>query len=156
MKRNAGHRDAGRAGAFRPRSTRAHAHRTIVMALGAGAVKVGIARSLACPGGNVTGVTTMRDELTSKQIELLKTIAPGISRLGVLTPGKALVHDETWRDATRAAQALKLKQGRRNFSVVSFPFVRLEKLPYLSRKEKPAEARLHAGFEAITSAISTP
>ena len=65
----------------------------IVMAFGAGAVKVGIAQSLARPGGNVTGVTNIRDELTSKQIELLKTIAPGISRLGVLTTGKALVHD---------------------------------------------------------------
>ena len=41
----------------------------------------------------MTGVTNIRDELTSEQIELLKTIAPGISRLGVLTTGKALVHD---------------------------------------------------------------
>ena len=51
----------------------------------------------------------MGEELTSKQIELLKTIVPGVSRLGVLTTGKTLIHDEMWRDTTQAAQALKLK-----------------------------------------------
>ena len=81
----------------------------IVMASGAGAVQVGVARSLARPGGNVTGVTNQGGDLTQKQIELLKAIAPGISRLGVLTTGKSLVHDEMWRETTQAAQALKLK-----------------------------------------------
>lgn len=81
----------------------------IVMASGAGAVQAGIAQSLARPGGNVTGLTNQGDELTQKQIELLKTIVPGISRLGALTTGVSPVHDEMWRGALQAAQALKLK-----------------------------------------------
>ena len=81
----------------------------IVLAGGAGAVKVNLAQSLARPGGNVTGVTTMGDEITSKRVELLKTMVPGLSRLGVLTTGKSLVHDEQMRGVMKAAQALKLK-----------------------------------------------
>ena len=81
----------------------------IVLAGGAGAVKVNLAQSLARPGGNVTGVTSMGDELASKRIELLKTIVPGLSRLGVLTTGKSPVHDENMRGAMKAARVLKLK-----------------------------------------------
>ena len=81
----------------------------IVLAGGTGAVKVNLAQSLARPGGNVTGVTSMGDELASKRVELLKTMVPGLSRLGVLTTGKSLVHDEQMRGVMKAAQVLKLK-----------------------------------------------
>lgn len=81
----------------------------IVLAGGTGAVKVNLAQSLARPGGNVTGLTNMGDQLVSKQIELLKEIIPGITRLGLLTTGGALSHDEQMLGATKAAQALKLK-----------------------------------------------
>ena len=81
----------------------------IVMANGAGAVQIGIAASLARPGGNVTGVTNQTDELIPKQMELLHAISPGLSRLGVLTTGKSVVHDEMWRETMRAAQVLKLQ-----------------------------------------------
>ena len=49
------------------------------------------------------------DQLVSKQIELLKAIIPGITRLGVLTTGGALSHDDQMLGATKAAQVLKLK-----------------------------------------------
>jgi putative ABC transport system substrate-binding protein len=81
----------------------------IVLAGGTGVVKVNLAQSLARPGGNVTGVTNMGDELISKQIELLHAIVPGIRRLGVLTTGGALSHDEQMLGAKKAAQVLKLK-----------------------------------------------
>jgi putative ABC transport system substrate-binding protein len=42
--------------------------------------------SLARPGGNVTGMTEIAGELTSKLIELLKTAAPEVSQVVVLTP----------------------------------------------------------------------
>ena len=53
----------------------AHKHtRTvpIVIASGSGAVQIGIAQSLARPGGNVTGVSHQGEDLTQKQVELLK------------------------------------------------------------------------------------
>lgn len=90
----------------------AHKHtRTvpIVMASGAGAVQIGIAQSLAHPGGNVTGLTHQGEDLTQKQVELLKTIAPDISSVGFLTTGKSFIYEEQRRHAMRAAEVLKLR-----------------------------------------------
>ena len=56
-------------------ATAAHKHTRsvpIVMALGSGAVQIGIAQSLARPGGNVTGVSHQDEDLNRKQVELLK------------------------------------------------------------------------------------
>jgi putative ABC transport system substrate-binding protein len=60
----------------------------IVIASGGGVLKIGLAKSFAHPGGNVTGLENQGEELVQKHIELLKTIVPGISRLGVLNTGK--------------------------------------------------------------------
>ncbi len=78
------------------------------MANGAGALQVGIVQSLAHPGGNVTGVTNQGDDLTQKQMELLKMIAPGISGIAFLTTGKSFVYEDQKRQAMQAAKALKL------------------------------------------------
>jgi len=40
--------------------------------------------SLARPGGNVTGLTTLSEDLSGKRLELLKEALPGISRVAVL------------------------------------------------------------------------
>jgi ABC-type uncharacterized transport system substrate-binding protein len=47
-------------------------------------VGAGIVDSLARPGGNVTGVTRLTRELSGKRLELLKEMAPRVSRVGVL------------------------------------------------------------------------
>jgi putative ABC transport system substrate-binding protein len=47
-------------------------------------VKSGLVTSLAHPGGNVTGLSFMPDELGAKGIELIREVIPGISRLGAL------------------------------------------------------------------------
>jgi len=47
-------------------------------------VESGIASSLAHPGGNVTGSAAFEHSFASKWIELLKQIAPAVSRVGVL------------------------------------------------------------------------
>lgn len=49
------------------------------------AVEQGLVASYARPGGNVTGFTQMNDELDSKRLELLHTIAPSVSRAALLT-----------------------------------------------------------------------
>ena len=90
----------------------AHKHtRTvpIVIANGSGPLQAGLAKSYARPGGNVTGVVNLGEELTSKQLQLLKTIAPSTSHVGILTTGTAIIYEETLRDAMRAASALDLK-----------------------------------------------
>ena len=81
----------------------------IVQGNGAGAVKIGLAKSFARPGGNVTGLETQSEDLTAKHMELLKTVAPKISRLAMLNTGKYLFHEEAWQAAKLAAPALKLE-----------------------------------------------
>ena len=80
----------------------------IVMVATQDPVATGIVDSLARPGGNITGLTRLTRELSGKRLELLKEVAPGLSRVGVLseeTPtatGNALEYYET------AARALKI------------------------------------------------
>lgn len=56
----------------------------IVMAISGDPVGAGLATSLARPGGNVTGLTTISAELTKKRLELLREIVPLASRVAIL------------------------------------------------------------------------
>ena len=56
----------------------------IVMVHAGDPVGSGLVASLARPGGNVTGTTSMAPELALKQVELLRQVVPGLARLGVL------------------------------------------------------------------------
>jgi putative ABC transport system substrate-binding protein len=55
----------------------------IVMAQDSDPVANGFVASLARPGGNITGLATLRPELSGKQLELLKEIFPKLSRVAV-------------------------------------------------------------------------
>ena len=56
----------------------------IVMADGADPVAAGLAKSLARPGGNVTGSVSFVREEVGKRLQLIKEIVPGIKRAGYL------------------------------------------------------------------------
>jgi putative ABC transport system substrate-binding protein len=56
----------------------------IVMTAAADPVETGLVASLAKPGGNITGMTSISSGLAGKRLELLKEIVPGLSRVGVL------------------------------------------------------------------------
>jgi putative ABC transport system substrate-binding protein len=56
----------------------------IVMMISLDAVESGLVASLAHPGGNVTGMTTMNADLNQKRLELLKEAVPESSRIAVL------------------------------------------------------------------------
>jgi putative ABC transport system substrate-binding protein len=56
----------------------------IVMATGGDQVSRGLASSLARPGGNVTGVTSLTADLMGKRVDLLREVAPKTSRLAAL------------------------------------------------------------------------
>src|SRR5829696_142305 len=53
----------------------------IVYAMSADPVQLGLAATLTRPGGNATGVTFLSDQLAAKRLELLKEVAPRISRV---------------------------------------------------------------------------
>ena len=55
----------------------------IVMAFDDDPVGNGFVASLARPGGNITGLSTLAPEINGKQLELLKEIIPRLSRVAV-------------------------------------------------------------------------
>ena len=93
-----------------PGATRASKDATttipIVMAQDTDPVATGFVASLARPGGNITGLATYAPEISGKQLELLKEIAPKISAVAILgtanIPGQAQMRKE----AEIAASAL--------------------------------------------------
>jgi putative tryptophan/tyrosine transport system substrate-binding protein len=56
----------------------------IVMHYATDPVAAGIVQSLARPGGNVTGLATLTDQLNTKRLELLKETVPGIAHVGFI------------------------------------------------------------------------
>jgi putative ABC transport system substrate-binding protein len=74
---------------------RASAKIPIVMLRVADPVKTGLVSSLSRPGGNVTGLSLMVDELSGKRLALLKEAIPRVSRVAVLwfkpNPGSEIV-----------------------------------------------------------------
>jgi putative ABC transport system substrate-binding protein len=56
----------------------------VIMGTGSDPVAAGLVESLARPGGNVTGITTLTRELGGKRLELLKEAVPKVARVTVL------------------------------------------------------------------------
>jgi putative ABC transport system substrate-binding protein len=68
-------------------------------------VQVGLVKSIARPGGNVTGVIDLQDELGPKRVELFKEIWPGLKRVAfVYDPNGADVSESTLQQLRTAAR----------------------------------------------------
>jgi len=83
----------------------------IVMAGGGDPVGAGLVTSLARPGGNVTGNSSLTPELNTKRLEILKDAVPQLGRVGLLwTSGGANIGlDLQLKELRAAAPVLKLK-----------------------------------------------
>jgi len=82
----------------------------IVMAASADPVGEGLVASLAQPGGNVTGFSSLSPELNTKKLEILKDAVPKLVRVGLLRPpGESISIGLQLKDLRLAALALKLK-----------------------------------------------
>jgi putative tryptophan/tyrosine transport system substrate-binding protein len=68
---------------------------------------LGYAKTLARPGGNVTGVFLDLPELSAKQLQLFREIVPGVSRVALV--GDSIGNAAQYRATERAAQTLKIQ-----------------------------------------------
>jgi putative tryptophan/tyrosine transport system substrate-binding protein len=65
--------------------------------------------SLARPGGNVTGLSTLSLELSGKRLELLKEAVPSLARVAVLGNLTAATNAQALKELDRTAAALAVK-----------------------------------------------
>jgi putative ABC transport system substrate-binding protein len=80
----------------------------IVMLAAFDPVATGVVDSLARPGGNITGVSSLGRELNGKRLELLKEVVPTVSRVGLLLDPNTLVSRNSFKAYESAAYALKI------------------------------------------------
>jgi len=71
-------------------------------------IKTGLVESFARPGGNITGIARLTRELGGKRLELLKEVAPKVSRVGVLFNAEEAGATIALKEYEHAASALKL------------------------------------------------
>jgi len=74
-------------------------------------VSAGIVKSLAQPGGNITGTSNLSPELNTKRLEVLKDVVPNLRLLGVLIMGERgrVGGERQIEELEPAAQFLKVK-----------------------------------------------
>ena len=81
----------------------------IVMAVVVDPVATGLVASLARPGGNITGLSAMTPELVGKQLEMLREVAPKVSRVAVLCNPANAGNPPQLRAAELAARGLGMR-----------------------------------------------
>ena len=72
-------------------------------------IAAGLINSLARPGENITGFTTISIVLVGKRLELLKETVPKLSRVAVLWDPKSPGSDQSWKESQLAARELGLQ-----------------------------------------------
>jgi ABC-type uncharacterized transport system substrate-binding protein len=77
----------------------------IVFSLGLDPVQLGLVASLSRPGGNITGVNSMSNELVAKRLGLLHELLPTAIRFGVLVNPQNPTTDESLKKDVEAAAA---------------------------------------------------
>ena len=96
-----------------PPSTRAAKEVTntipIVMTQDTDPVASGFVASLAGPGGNITGLSTLAPELGGKRLEILKEVVPKASRVAVIGGSTVPGYAQVLKEIELAAGALKVK-----------------------------------------------
>ncbi len=81
----------------------------IVTVLVGDPVGSGLVASLARPGGNVTGMSSAAKDISGKQLELLKELVPGLSRVAVIWTSTISSHVATLKELEVAAKSLRVQ-----------------------------------------------
>jgi putative ABC transport system substrate-binding protein len=80
----------------------------IIMAYDFSPVESGIVASLARPGGNITGLTSLAAELSAKRLELLKEAVPKLTRVAVFVNPSEASYAKALKECETVAKSLGL------------------------------------------------
>jgi putative ABC transport system substrate-binding protein len=100
----------------------------VVFTIGGDPVRFGLVKSINRPGGHVTGVLFNQNELGAKRVELLREIAPNVSRVALLMNPTNLNFNVEQMDAEAGAKKLGLETvtlNARNASEIDAAFEQL-------------------------------
>ena len=80
-----------------------------IVAIGGDPVGSGLAKSLARPGGNITGLSNMNVDLGAKSLEMLRSMAPKVTRVAVLVNPANTTNTSGLKNIQAAAQRFGVK-----------------------------------------------
>src|SRR5258708_13835639 len=80
----------------------------IVLAYSTDPVGNGFVASLSRPGGNITGLSSSSDDTAPKQLELVATVVPNVSRIGLLGNPASPTYTDVRQGAETSAQKVGL------------------------------------------------
>jgi putative ABC transport system substrate-binding protein len=78
----------------------------IVFGYGADPVKQGLVASLNRPGGNITGIISLANELYGKQLGIFHELLPQAAHFGILANPKSAIHESIVKDTQAAASTI--------------------------------------------------
>jgi len=81
----------------------------VVMAASSDPVLSGVVASLARPGGNITGLSSIVHEVSGKRLELIREVVPGVSRIAVLFIMSNAAEALQWKETEIAASSLRVQ-----------------------------------------------
>jgi putative ABC transport system substrate-binding protein len=137
----------------------------VVFQVGTDPVAAGLVASLARPGGNVTGVTTLNTELGPKRLQLLRELIPTAKIIALLVnPTSPFITENISKDLQSAARTLGLQlhilnaSTERDFDTVFATFAQLRAdalviapdAMFISRSEQLGALTLQHAVPAIT------
>jgi putative tryptophan/tyrosine transport system substrate-binding protein len=136
----------------------------IVTTTGPDPVRLGLAKSFARPGGNVTGLTSITTDLSGKRLELIKSLLPKASRVGVVFDQQSRASQLGATETEAAATPLEitiLKRGTRDVADVEAAFkemrdaradvlILVASAAFFSHRSRLAESAVKHGLPTIT------
>ncbi len=101
----------------------------IVMTTGVDPVEMGLVAGLARPGGNVTGVSSMQNEVAAKRVELFRQLLPRASRIAIVFDADNHASELLVRHTEAGAKSLRVrlqKVGVRSLKEADAAFATME------------------------------
>jgi putative ABC transport system substrate-binding protein len=119
----------------------------IIMVIGGDVIGSGFVASLARPGGNITGLSTLRPELMGKRLELFKEILPKLSRVAVFANSSSRDYASVLKELDTAAGAIGVKLQHMDIQVAA---------DFDSAFRAAAKGRAEAALVRVAGPILTP